>query len=116
MATSLPQTCSATSSMDQCFVQSLVRCQQRHLSVSLLLLVSLALTAATSLHLQVGVVQGGLAAAAWSPDEELLVLASQHRQLLLMSKVSLTGLRATRGGAGLHAPSGSCCCQMPQEI
>ena len=33
--------------------------------------------------------QGGLAAFAWSPDGELVVLVTQQRQLLLMSKVRL---------------------------
>ena len=39
--------------------------------------------------LQVGTVQGGLVAFAWSPDGELVVLVTQQRQLLLMSKVRL---------------------------
>ena len=33
--------------------------------------------------------QGGLAAFAWSPDGELVVLVTQQRQLLLMSKVRI---------------------------
>lgn len=36
---------------------------------------------------EVGAVDGGLAAAAWSPDGELLVLVTGAAQLLLMNKV-----------------------------
>lgn len=44
--------------------------------------------------LQVGTVGGGVAAAAWSPDAELLALVSEHGQLLLMNKVLLLHLIA----------------------
>lgn len=40
---------------------------------------------------QVGVVSGGLAAVAWSPDGELVVAASRVGQLLMMTKVRKAG-------------------------
>ena len=49
---------------------------------------------------EVGAVEGGLAAAAWSPDGELLVLVTGTAQLLLMNKVR---------GVVLHGAQSSLC-------
>ena len=50
---------------------------------------------------EVGAVDGGLAAAAWSPDGELLALVSGTGSLLLMNRVG--GCRPRRGTCCPHA-------------
>ena len=51
--------------------------------------------------LQVGAVEGGIAAAAWSPDGGLLIILSAFGQLLMLNQVSHLPM-------SMHVPSCAC--------
>jgi len=53
---------------------------------------------------QVGAISGGVAAAEWSPEGEVLALVSGDAQLLLMSKVTNPILRVPGPALLAHAP------------